>query len=444
MSMSKAYQVTGGTPLHGTVRIGGAKNASYKLMIASLLAEKESILLNLSNISDVQTVAEIIGEMGAKVLNPGERSIAIDPHNVSSFDLSHINGAQGRFSTMFIPALLVRFGKAIVPLPGGDKIGVRPLERHFDGLRAMGATIEQKDNLVICHASKLHGTDYTFEKNTHTGTETLIMAAVRAEGETVLSNAAQEPEVDDLIEYLNKMGAKISRHDNRVIKIEGVDSLKGTTHQIIPDRNEAVSYACAALTTKGDIVIENARPSHLKAFLEQLDQIGAGYEVGNYGMRFYYEQPLQATTVTTTIEPGFMTDWQPLFATVLTQCEGVSVVHETIMQNRFQYVDQLQTMGAQIEKFQPQVENPDEVYNFNLIDDEPNACHAIRIKGPTNLKSGKFEVHDLRQGATLILAALTAQGTSIIRGIEHVDRGYEALAERLNSMGAKIERIAVD
>ncbi len=442
--MSHAYQVTGGTPLHGTVRIGGAKNASYKLMIAALLAEGESMILNLSNISDVKTVQQIIADMGAKVTTPGERSVAIEPTQLQRFDLSQTNGSQGRFSTMFIPALLFRFGQAVVPLPGGDKIGVRPLERHFDGLRAMGAQIEQRDHVIYASSQKLVGTNYTFEKNTHTGTETLIMAAVRAQGKTILSNAAMEPEVDDLIAYLNKMGAKITRPSLRVIEIEGVDKLVGTTHQIIPDRNEAVSYACAALTTKGSIVIENARADHLTAFLEQLDKIGAGYEIGNYGIKFFYKQPMTATQVTTAIEPGFMTDWQPLFATVLTQCQGQSIVHETIMQDRFQYVDQLLSMGANIEKFNPPISNPDEVYNFNLSDDRPEFSHAIKITGPTPLNAGKFTVHDLRQGATLVLAALTAQGTSIISGVEHVDRGYEALAERFNSMGAKIQRIEVE
>ncbi len=442
--MSQAYQVTGGTPLHGTVRIGGAKNASYKLMIASLLAEGESILLNLSNISDVSAVQHIIAHMGADVSRPGERSVAINPQHLEQFDLSHTNGSQGRFSTMFIPALLLRFGRAIVPLPGGDKIGVRPLERHFDGLRAMGVDIKQRDNVIEATCKQITGTTYTFEKNTHTGTETLIMAAVRARGKTILNNAALEPEVDDLIAYLNKMGAKISRPTQRVITIEGVEKLVGSTHQIIPDRNEAVSYACAALTTKGSIVIENARPDHLTAFIAQLDKIGAGYEIGDYGIKFFYHQPLTATQVTTAIEPGFMTDWQPLFATVLTQCQGQSIVHETIMQDRFQYVDQLLKMGAKIEKFSPQVSNPEEVYNFNITDDLPQAAHAIKITGPSPLKAGKFTVHDLRQGATLVLAALTAQGTSIIDGIEHVDRGYEALAERFNSMGAKIKRIETE
>ncbi len=439
----EAYRVTGGTALNGSVRIGGAKNASYKLMIAALLGTSESRILNFSHISDVQKVSEIISYLGGKVHTAGERALFIDPRSLSSYVLDPQDGAQGRFSPMFIPALLAKFGKAQVPNPGGDKIGKRPLDRHFEGLVALGARVWQEGDSIKAETDGLVGTTYKFSKNTHTGTETLIMAAVLAKGRTVLENAAEEPEVDDLIQFLNAMGAKIKRRLNKVIEIEGVSRLGGAIHKLMPDRNEAVSYACAALVTKGDVIIENAVPEHLTAFLEKLDDLHAGYEVGTYGIRFYYKGPLQATNVTTAISPGFMTDWQPLFATVLTQASGVSILHETIMQNRFQYVSALQSMGAQIEQFNPDVEHPELVYNFNMADDKPEYFHALKITGATKLHAGDFTVHDLRHGATLILAALAAEGSSVIRGIEHVDRGYEALAERLTSMGAHIERIEI-
>lgn len=440
----EAFQVTGGKPLKGSVRIGGAKNASYKLMIASLLASSESRLLNFSRISDVETVAEIISTLGGTIKRAGERSIFIDPTSLHSYDLSNANGQQGRFSTMFIPALVAKFGKAVVPMPGGDKIGRRPLERHFEGLDALGIRLREENGIVYAESDGLKGNTYRFIKNTHTGTETLLMAAVLAEGVTTIQNAAEEPEIDDLISFINEMGGQVERKPNRVIEVRGVSSVHGAIHKIIPDRNEAVSYACGALVTKGDVIIENAHPEHLSAFLTKLDEIGAGYEIGEYGIRFFYKGPLKATNVTTQIAPGFMTDWQPLFATLLTQCEGTSILHETIMQNRFQYVEALQSMGASIEKFNPNVENPDQVYNFNLEDDSSEFFHAIKITGPSALHAGKFHVHDLRHGATLILAALTAEGTSVIGGIEHVDRGYEALAERLTSMGADIKRVEVE
>ena len=282
-----SFHVTGGTPLHGSVRIGGAKNASYKLMIASLLAESESRLLNFSQIADVALVSKIIAYLGAGVSRAGERAIFIDPSSLTKHTIDKEHGEQGRFSTMFIPPLLAKFGKAIVPVPGGDKIGKRPLDRHWDGLRALGAEVEYKDGMFVATTKGLVGATYRFPKNTHTGTETLIMAAVLAKGKTILENAAMGPEIDDLIDYLNGMGARVRRRAHRVIEIDGVEKLHGAIHRLIPDRNEAVSYACAAIATKGDVIIENARHEHLTSFLEKLEEIGAGYEVGNYGIRFF-------------------------------------------------------------------------------------------------------------------------------------------------------------
>ena len=437
---ANSFQITGGTPLYGSVRVGGAKNASYKLMIAALLADSESRLLNFSHISDVSLVSNIIDYLGGSVRQAGERALFVNPQEMSSHTINGKHGAQGRFSTMFIPALLHRFGQAVVPAPGGDKIGKRSLDWHFDGLKALGAEIIWENGMYIAKANQLKGTNYRFTKNTHTGTETLIMAAVKAEGRTILENAAEEPEIDDLIAFLNNMGAWIRRKPNRVIEIEGVKQLKGTIHKVMPDRNEAISYACAALTTKGDIVIEDLPADLITSFLEVIDQIGAGYEVGPYGIRFFDKGPLSATKITTAIHPGFMTDWQPLMATVLTQCQGESTLHEVIHSNRFQYVDALQKMGADIEYFNPKVTKPEEIYNFRLEDDRPEYYHAIKVTGPTALKSGNFEVADLRHGATLVIAALAAQGTSTISGIEHIDRGYETLDEKLQSLGAQITR----
>lgn len=436
--MSK-FIITGGTPLHGSVRVGGAKNASYKLMIASLLADSESRILNFSHISDVELVGEIISYLGGKVNQAGERAIFIDPSDMNGYKIKPEHGAQGRFSTMFIPALLSRFGKAEVPAPGGDKIGKRSLDWHFDGLRALGAKVEYQDGMFIATTSGLVGTTYRFAKNTHTGTETLIMAAVKAKGRTILENVAQEPEIDDLINYLNKMGAWIRRRPERVIEIEGVKKLNGAIHKLMPDRNEAVSYACAAIATKGDIIVQNAKKDHLRAFLDQLDNIGAGYEVGDYGIRFFYKGLLRSTKIETDVHPGFMTDWQPLMATVLTQCKGDSIIHEKIMADRFQYIQALREMGAKIEEFEPSDVNLNS-YNFEAGSSN-RTQHAIKITGPVALNAGKFKVVDLRHGATLVIAAMAANGVSEIDNIEQIDRGYEELDLRLKSMGAKIERV---
>jgi len=437
--MSK-FVINGGKPLHGSVRVGGAKNASYKLMIASLLADSESRILNFSRISDVELVSDIIRYLNGKVTKAGERSIFIDPTTLNDYKIKPEHGAQGRFSTMFIPALLARFGKAAVPAPGGDKIGKRDLDWHFAGLRALGAKVEYQDGMYLASTDGLKGTTYRFTKNTHTGTETLIMAAVKAKGRTILENAAEEPEIDDLIAYLNEMGAWIRRLPGRVIEIEGVDKLHGAIHKLMPDRNEVVSYACAAITTKGDIIVENAKASHLEAFLKVFDEIGAGYEVADFGVRFFYKGKLTATTIETQIHPGFMTDWQPLIATLLTQCQGESIIHETIMEKRFQYVEALRKMGAKIEEFQPEITDPQNFYNFDYQASSPDK-HAIKIFGPVDLKAGQFEVVDLRHGATLVIASMAANGQSVISGIEQVDRGYEDLDLRLKSMGADISRV---
>jgi len=362
------------------------------------------------------------------------------PQHLSKWSIDSNHGEASRASTLFLGPLLARFGQAAVPLPGGDKIGKRPLERHLDGLRAMGVTLDQENGMLVAKTTGLVGTTYRFNKNTHTGTETLLMAAVLAKGMTVLENAALEPEIDDLIKFLNSMGAKIRRRAFRVIEIEGVESLHGAIHRVMPDRNEAVSYACAAIASKGDIVVENARREDLVAFLEKLDEVGGGYEIGEYGIRFYHKGQLRAADIETEIHPGFMTDWQPLWATLVCHAEGVSVIHETVMQNRFQYVETLQQMGAKIELFNPEVKHPEDRYNFEWQDAKATDIHAIRIYGPTQFHGGEFVVHDLRAGATTMLAAISGTGTTVVHNIEQVERGYQKIEEKLRSLGARITR----
>ncbi|MFC1653931.1 UDP-N-acetylglucosamine 1-carboxyvinyltransferase [Patescibacteria group bacterium] len=436
----QSFVIKGGTPLYGSVRLGGAKNASYKLMIASLLSEKESRLLNFSNISDVRATAEIIEKLGGSTQKRGEGTMFIDPSSLKKSNVPDEYGPKSRSAPMFIPALLHRLKEAKVPHPGGDKIGKRPLDRHWQGLQRMGAKIEQTSSHITAKADKLYGTTYTFPKNTHTGTETLLMAAVLAEGKTVLENSALEPEVDDLITFLNSMGARIRRRHNRCIEIEGVESLGPTIHRIMPDRNEAISYACAAVATKGDIIVENAKQEHLQAFLDKLSEMGGGYEIGSYGIRFYYKGPLRAVDITTQPHPGFMTDWQPLWAVLLTQTQGTSIIHEAIYPTRFQYISHLNEMGVQTELFNPQIDDPERIYNFDVKNDNPQNKHAVKITGGNSLKSGEFTVKDLRHGATLTLAAIIAEGESIIHNVEEIDRGYENLDKRLRSLGANIER----
>jgi len=435
------FIISGGKPLKGTVRIGGAKNASFKLMIASLLATGESKLLNIAKIGDVAITKKIIKELGAEINSPGERTVFIYPDTLKTSKIPKDFGYHSRASIMFAGPLLARFGRAYLPFPGGDKVGRRPIERHLAGLEALGVKVHFVDGFICLRCDHLRGARYRFAKNTHTGTETMIMAAVKAQGETLLENAAREPEIDDLINYLNKMGAKITKLSGRKIKVVGVKKLEGTVYKAMPDRNEAVSYACAALGTRGDIIIENARKEYLGAFLDKVQEAGGRFEKGNYGIRFWYEKPLKATDIVTEPHPGFMTDWQPLWTALMTQAKGESKIIETIYEYRLGFTKDLIEMGAKIKLFNPKVPDPDKFYNFNLKDDKPGNFHAAKVIGPTPLRGKNLIVANIRAGATLTLAALIAQGRSVIFGIEQISRGYEDFDRRLQQLGADIKKV---
>ena len=433
--------IEGGYPLKGTVSLLGAKNASIKLLIASLLTKEECRLFRMPDIGDVKTTASIIQIFGGKVKKRDNHTFSLINRNLTSFEVPANLGQKSRSASIFVGPLISRFGQAVWPQPGGCQIGRRPIERHLEGLKKMGIKINFESGTYRAKAEKMKGITYAFPKNTHSGTETLIIAAVLAEGKTVLENAAQEPEVDDLISFLSKMGAKIERIKPRVIEIEGVKKLHGAVHKVMFDRNEAVTFACAALSTKGDIFVKNAERKYLTAFLENLKKIGAGIEIKDSGIRFFYKKTLKPLNIVTKPHPGFMTDWQALWTVLMTQAKGKSVVHETIFENRFGYVSYLQKMGAKIRFFHPQVKNPQKFYNFNLEDNQTGYFHAIRITGPTLLNGAKISIPDIRAGATLILSALIARGKTILSNIDHIDRGYENLDGRLRTLGAKIERI---
>jgi UDP-N-acetylglucosamine 1-carboxyvinyltransferase len=268
----------------------------------------------------------------------------------------------------------------------------------------------------------------------------MILAAVLAKGQTVLENAAEEPEIDELIHFLNQMGAKIIRKEPRTIVIEGVQKLNGTRFKIGPDRNEVVTFAVAAIITEGDILIKDVNKNGLNEFLDVLNKVNGGFKEEDNGIRFFYKGELKPVDVATSFYPGFMTDWQGPWAVLMTKANGASVIHETVYENRFTYVDELKKMGAAIKLFNPQIEDPEKVYNFNINDDDKKFLHAAKITGPVNLHNAVMDIADLRAGATLVLAALAAEGESILFGIEHLDRGYEQFEKRLKSLGAKIVR----
>lgn len=438
--------INGGKKLVGAITVSGAKNVALKAIVAACLTDQEVIIKNVPLISDFMVMVEIVRELGGEV--------KIVDHvarvRIRQFKKEQIlleEAAKIRASCLFLSPLLARMNRAVIPNPGGCRIGARPIDRTIKGLEKMGYSVDYNTKDGFFYLGKKENVKrseivYRFEKSTHTGTETLIMIAALLKGtRTTLENAASEPEIDELISLLNQMGAKILRTKERTIMIEGVEKLSGTEFTIGPDRNEIVTFAVAAIVTKGDILVKGAQSVDLSPFIQRLELSGAGVEKQKDGIRFYYKKELTSVDVQTSTYPGFMTDWQGPWAILMTQAKGEAVIHETVYENRFGYVGELKKMGANIALFNPEVNNPEEVYNFNLSDNNPDYFHAIRIKGPTRLHNGVVEISDLRAGASLVLAALSASGTSIVFGVKHLDRGYEKLENRLGSLGADIKRV---
>ena len=440
--MSK-YIINGGKPLSGEVSIRGAKNASFKQIIASMLSSETTYLSNIPQISDVNITESIAQSLGAKIVKSGPHSIEITTEKITSSVVPHGTGEKSRSSFMFAPPLLLRTGKATIPTPGGDKLGIRSLDRLFDCYQKMGIKINITDDMMTFTTDKINPVHYVFPKPSHTVTEVLLMTAVLLDGQTILDNSALEPEIDDLILMLNDMGAKIHRDpsDLKRIIIDGVEKLHGTTHQVIADRNETITFACVALATKGSISIQHCDPRIIKAFLDTIEKMRAKIFCGKDEVNISWIVPLRAIDIKTAPEPGFMTDWQPIFSLLLAQAIGVSTLIETIYTSRFQHIANLNTMGVKTSFFNPEVSNPKEYYDFNQNDDKPEYFHGVKIYGPSKLKPIDIDIKDLRAGANVTLAALAAEGTSTINNVEFIERGYEKLAERLKSLGADIKYI---
>jgi UDP-N-acetylglucosamine 1-carboxyvinyltransferase len=436
------FIIEGGIPLKGEAIIRGAKNSGFKLLISSMFSDNTCLISNLTKAGETKIALSIIKYLGGEYEFIGDHSVQINSRHMKKNALPQGVGKESRASTMFAPALLYRFGEAKLPWPGGDKIGNRPLDRHFEGFKSFGVNIEEGEKEIKFKIDKkIKGCRYKFSKPTHTGTDTMIMMASWAEGETILENTAQEPEVDDLISFMNKMGADIKRLSPSVIRIKGVKKFRSARHLVIPDRNEAVTFACAALGTKGSISIFNIEPLHLIEFNNMLIRAGAKIEIGVNEMKVSFEDILSPTNIETIPHPGFMTDWQALWATLMTQARGKSSIIERVYPNRFQYVQELNEMGARIKLFNPQIDDPKEYYYFNPDTDDPNYYHGAYIYGPTKLKGKQMRVNDIRAGATLTLAALIANGKSIILDAEKIERGYEELDARLRNLGGKINKI---
>jgi len=420
------FVITGGVPLSGEVRIAGAKNAVLKQMAAAVLTDELCTLRNVPKISDVAILREVMGDIGFEVRRLNGDGLELHAGEVSWPFVPLEVGMKLRASFILLGPMLARFGRLILPNPGGDRIGRRPVDFHVAAMEAMGATIDYRNGYYFASAPPdgLRGAHIEFPTITVMGTENAILAATLARGTTVIDNAALEPEVDDLIAMLCAMGAQIQRTAERRIEVQGVARLCGTEHRVIGDRLEAETFAIAAATTRGDVTLNGIDPGHLGAFLEVCDRLGLSYHAdvaaATVVIRGAAGDELRAVDVRTDVYPGFATDFQAPLSVLLTQAAGASTIHETIFEDRLDHLRHLVKMGADIE----------------LLDER-----RARITGPTQLHGAEVGIADLRAGATLILAALAATGTSVISGIEHVDRGYEQIEAKLVALGAQINRI---
>lgn len=445
--MEDAFIVKGGKPLSGTVGLSGAKNVALKVLIAALLFRDPVRFSNIPNIKDISELIHLLESLGVVVKRDKDR-VEIDPSGLNSYTVDLLHGSKTRVSFMLFAPLLHKFGEALIPNPGGCRIGARPIDRHIKMLESFQVDAQYNSNTgyytAKVNGGKLKGSNYIFDKPTHTGTELAIMFAALCHGKSVIKNAAQEPEIDDLISFLNIAGAKIARRDS-TIEIEGVSELTvpDEPYRIMFDRNEAPTYAAFALATKGDITVKGVVQSDIYHFVNKVKETGGGVETIDGGVRFFYKGILKATDITTLPHPGFMTDWQGPWAVLMTQAKGTSTIHETVFENRFGYVSELKKLSARIEYFQPQIDDAKALYQFR-IDDTINLSRrrqAIKITGPTTLHNGALYVNDLRAGATVLIAACVARGESVVLGASTIDRGYEHIEEKLRKLGANIQRV---
>lgn len=436
------FIVTGKNVLKGTVEIAGAKNSALKALVAACLTDEEVIIHNVPLIADIFVMIDIMKILGVAV-ELEDHSVKVQARDFSQVSIPLDKAALARTSAMFIAPLLTRKKEAIIPNPGGCRLGARPIDRTIEGIRQMNADIQYFSDDGYFHAKTtgLKAINYKFQKNTHTGTETMILAAVMADGVTVLENAAEEPEIDDLIGLLCAMGADVKRTAKREITIQGVKKLHRAEYTIKPDRIDVVTFAITAILTQGDVFVKDAHLTDLGAFLQKLKETGAGFEKKESGIRFFANGTLKAVNITTAIHPGFMTDWQAPWAVLMTQANGTSIIHETVFENKLGYIKDLKKMGAVAQLFNPDIDKKEELYNFNIEDDKPEYYHAVKITGPQKLHNAVMSTLDIRAGAAVVLAALVAQGSSTIYGIEKLDRGYEKFDERLKMLGADIKRI---
>ena len=438
------FKVRGGLALQGEVTASGAKNATTKLLVASLLSDRRSVFYNVPDIGDVEVTVDLCQEIGAEVQwDRAAGVLEIQTKELRSSYVPQRFSGSNRIPILMIGALLGRTDEdIIVPTAGGCNIGRRPIDFHIEALRALGATIEyrdmKKEGAYFAHAhAGLQGAVIKLPYPSVGATENTILAAVRARGTTVIKNAAIEPEIVDFILFLQKLGANIALDVDRTIRVQGTRKFFDVEHRVMSDRIEAASLGMAAIGTKGRIFVRDAEHMHMVTFLNKMREIGAGFSIKNNGIEFYYDGPLQGGIhVETDVHPGFMTDWQQPFVALLTQASGSSVVHETVYENRFGYTAMLKEMGADIELFKQCLGGRDCRYAGQ------NFYHSVIVKGPSPLHGRSITIPDLRAGFAYVLAGLLSVEETTINGIHFVKRGYENLLGKLQSLGANIEQVS--
>lgn len=435
--MTEKFIIRGGRPLSGEAWIHGSKNAASKMMIASLLTDEPCVLENIPFSAEIDITSELCEKVGSALAFDASRHLCrIETKRVTTSQIPELS-RRNRIPILALGPLLHRNGRAEVPVLGGCPIGHRPINFHFEALTKMGVRIERKEHSYVAEAHDIHGADIHLPYPSVGATENVLLTSVLARGKTVISNAAVEPEIANLIEMLSSMGARITCNSaSRSIEVDGVSRLKGISSRIMPDRNEAVSFASAVLATEGEVLVHGVAEEHLSAFLSALTSIGALFKPEKDGIRFFGKKPYRAITIETSPHPGFMTDWQQPFCVALTQAEGISRIHETVYEDRFGYAKDLARMGASIELSDECLAGtPCRFSGFTFN-------HSLSIRGPSYLMGTSITMTDVRAGMAHIIAALAARGESLITGIEHIDRGYEDIDGRLRGLGADIRRVS--
>lgn len=409
-------------PLKGNVRVNGAKNSALPILAASLLGTEDIILEDVPNLKDVEIMCEVLTSLGAEVEILDKGIIKINSKNVENYVTRYDLMNKMRASLLVMGPLLTRLGKTINSMPGGCAIGTRPIDLHLKGFKALGATVDTEHGNISAYSDRLVGDKIYLDFPSVGATENIMMAAAMAEGETIIDNAAMEPEITDLQNFLNKLGADIKGAGTSTIKVKGVKKLGGTSHQIIPDRIEAGTFLVAAAITGGDVVVDNVITSHIKPVIAKLKEAGVEVMENGDSVRVIGNGSIKPIDIKTLPYPGFPTDMQAQFMAMMTICEGTSVAIETVFENRFMHVDELKRMGADIK-----------------IDGK-----SAIIRGVKSLTGAPVKASDLRAGAALVLAGLVADGVTEIENVYHIDRGYDGIEERFANLGARIYRKTVD